>query len=338
MNNLEAKRDPFILRSIDNTALAAWMRCPREFLYGMLLHRRKSGPPRPPLAYGTTWHKILETHYKTGGDKSAVVAEAIRSWQPHENPDDHRTLERALKCYEQYLKAFGEHDAEGRTWGKTVGFPAQPVVEIPTELWWEGALHPYTGKIDRIVDVQGMYIVEDHKTTSALGKTFFRQFDPSNQMMGYVWLAQQLTGLPIAGVRINAHAVLKTESKFERQTILFAQERLDEWANNYNVWIRQISRAVQIALGMEGRGSGTAWPDTEALPKTMDELCQRLVAAPQELIDRAFPYNFNACAGKYGPCSYVEVDTMPTRIRRRVLEMDFQFQPWNPLAEEGDSE
>lgn len=317
-------RDPYIIRSIDNTALAAWMRCPREFLYGMLLHRRKSGPPRPPLAYGTTWHKILETHYKTGGNKDAVVREAILSWQPHDNPDDHRTLERALKCYEQYLGVYGTYESEAKVWGKTVGYPASPVVEVPTELWWEGALHPYTGKIDRIVDVQGMYIVEDHKTTSALGKTFFRQFDPSNQMMGYVWLAQKLTGLPIAGVRINAHAVLKTESKFERQTILYAPERLQEWATNYNVWVRQISRATRQVLG-------------DKVPASIEELCTLLAAAPQEAIDAAFPYNFNACAGKYGPCSYVEVDTMPVKIRRRVLEMDFEFAPWNPLAEEEEA-
>lgn len=337
MDSLDARRDPFIIRSIDNTALAAWMRCPREFLYGMLLHRRKQGAPRPPLAYGTTWHKILETHYKTGGNKTQVVAEAIRSWQNHDSPDDHRTLDRALLCYEQYLKVYGDHDKEATIWGKTVGYPASPVVECPTELWWQGALHPYTGKIDRIVDVQGMYIVEDHKSSSALGKTYFRQFDPSNQMMGYVVLAQKLTGLPIAGVRINAHAVLKTESKFERQTILFAQERLDEWASNYNVWIQQISRAIQIALGLEGRGSGADFIDLEKAPKTVEELCQRLAAAPQELLDKAFPYNFNACAGKYGPCSYVEVDTMPVRIRRRVLDMDFAYEPWNPLAEEEDA-
>lgn len=320
---LIAKRASHIQRTIDNTALAAYMRCPREFLYSMLLHRRKKGTPRPALAFGTTWHAILQEHYRTGGDTAAVQRAGIMSWEQHEDPTDHRTVERALSCYDEYIKKWGDHAAEAKAWGATLGWPEMPVVEEPTELWWEGAAHPYAGKIDRIVVTQGMHIVEDHKTTSALGKTYFRQFDPSNQMMGYAWLAQILTGAPIAGVRINALGVLKTESKFERQTILFTQDRLIDWTHAYNHWIERINNAIKVAIGNEP-------------PKDEAEMVARLKAASQEDIDRAFPYNFNACAGKYGPCSYVEVDTMPVKIRTRVLENDFDYAPWNPLAEEGE--
>jgi hypothetical protein len=132
-----------------------------------------------------------------------------------------------------------------------------------------------------------------------MGATYFNQFDPSNQMMGYAWLAQLLTGLPIAGVRINAHAVLKTQSKFERQTVSYSQKRLIDWGENFNEWVQKIERDIERGV---------------------------------------FARNFNACAGKYGMCQYVGVCTMNPDRRIQTLEADFDEQEWNPMAatEEGE--
>lgn len=303
-------------RPLDNTALEAYMRCPRLYYYGMVLHRRGRGGQSPALAYGTVWHSIMEAHYKTGGDIKSVTDAAVANWQPHDNPEDHRTLQRAVSEYGQFLAKYGDHDTETRLCGVTVGYPDLPLVECPTEVWWPGALHPYTGKIDRIFEHHGLYLVEDHKTTSALGPTYFRQFDPSNQMMGYAWLAQKLSGLPIAGVRINAHAVLKGSSKFERQTIMFSDERLEEWSRNLQMWIKRMKMSYD-----EIEASTAAQDDDEAHAAA---------------VLGAFPHNFQACAGKYGQCVYTEVCTFPARMRGRILEAEFEEHPWNPLNPDGD--
>lgn len=309
-------------RPLDNTALEAYMTCPRKFYYGMVLHRRGRGGQSPALAYGTVWHSILEAHYKTGGDVKAVTDAAVANWQPHDNPEDHRTLQRAISEYGQFLAKYGDHDTETRLCGTTVGYPDVPLVENATEVWWEGALHPYTGKIDRIFEHQGLYFVEDHKTTSALGPTYFRQFDPSNQMMGYAWLAQRLSGLPIAGVRINAHAVLKGSSKFERQTIMFSDERLEEWSRNLNVWVGRMADSYDALQ-----------------PPPVEHLVGMMPHDPPDLDTlalSAFPHNFQACAGKYGQCVYTDVCTYPARMRGRILEAEFEEHPWNPLNPDGD--
>ncbi len=245
----------------------------------------------------------------------AVTKAGIMSWEPHGNPDDHRTLERALSSYDQYLAEWGDFETEQRGWGKTVGWPDSPVVEQATDLWWEGALHPYAGKIDRVIEYQGLYYVEDHKTTAALGDRYFQQWDPSNQMMGYAVLAQHLTGLPIAGVRINAFGVLKTQSKFKRQTILYSQPRLMDWQENYNKWVRRLEHSYE-----ELRNAYIAEDVKEAA------------------LNSAFPHNFNACAGKYGPCAYVEVCTQAPHMRERVLDFEYDHNPWDPMAaaEEGE--
>jgi len=310
--SLTPSRAAHIPRSLDNTALDLYMTCPRKYFYAMVLNRRKTGLTKPALAYGSCWHKILETHYKSGGDADLVRVAAITSWQEHDNPEDHRTVERALSSYEQYVARWGEHDKEVQGWGRTVGYPAAPMVEIATELSWPGALHPYTGKIDRIFEHQGLYFVEDHKSSSALGAYYFSQFDPSNQMMGYAWLAQLVSGHPIAGVRINAHGVLKTMSKFERQTVSFSPERLTEWGANLNAWVRRIDKSMAMI--------------------------EFVTPPPEETLLTAFPHNFNACAGKYGQCVYSDVCTMPARLRNKVLEADFSEFPWNPLDPTGEED
>jgi hypothetical protein len=321
---IESRRSPHINRSIDNTALAQYMECPRKFYYGMVLNRRKGGLSKPALSYGTTWHTILETHYKTGGDYAAVKDAAVASWQPHDNPDDHRTLERALKAYVGYLNRWGDHEADSRGNGATVGFPNSPVVELATELWWEGAIHPYAGKIDRVFELQGLYYVEDHKTTSALGANYFYQFDPSNQMMGYAVLAQELTGLPIAGVRINAHGVLKTQDKFERKIVTYSQPRLAEWKHNYNMWVGRLENSMAL-LKPEYIGN--------------EELSMGVRDEDRVLLE-AFPHQFNACAAKYGMCQYAEVCTSPPHLRKRIIDFEYEEEPWDPMhsADEGGAE
>lgn len=281
---------PIIDRPLDNTALALFMTCPRKFDFAMRQHRRRTGPPTPAIAYGTVWHAILESHYKTGGDTNAAFIAGAQAWQDHGKPDDHRTFDRAWLEYENYIKRWGKYEDED---AKTVGFPESPAVEMSVNVTWPGALHPYAGKLDRIIELNGQYFVEDHKTTSRMGSYYFQQFELSNQMQGYVWIARLLIpSVKITGIRINAHGIYKKESKFERQLITFSEDRLEEWAANYNLWVARMQQAYESAV---------------------------------------FPGNYDACSGKYGMCQYAEVCSMPPRLRERVLETDFDYAPWNPL-------
>lgn len=288
---------PIIDRPLDNTALTMYMTCPKKYKYGMVDHRRQSGPPSPPIAYGTTWHKFMEAHYKTNGDRDVVFKEGAKSWEQHDKQDDHRTFERCWMEYQNYCERYGlpsEEDA------KTIGYPDAPAVEISANVQFPGISHPYAGKIDRIIELSGQYYVEDHKTTSRLGSYYFKEFELSNQMMGYVNIAEMLIpSVKIAGVRINAHAVYKRESKFERQIISFSQDRLEDWRANYAHWVEKLTESY-----------------------SRDE----------------WPHNFSACPTRYGVCGYAGVCSMPPRLRERVLEQDFELNPWNPLEADEESE
>lgn len=311
-NQSEPRYSSVIGRSIDNTALAMYMTCPRKYLYGMVLNRRNDGAPSPALSYGSAWHKALETSYKAepmSRDElyDRVELEVAESWQQSTNPDDYRTFQRCMVEYDKYLNKYGLPWEERE---RTVGWPDRPLVEIAIEAQIPGARHPYVGKIDRVIEAEGQFIVDDHKTASMFRSDYFRQWELDNQMIGYATIAGIITGLPIAGVRIDLHVIRKSDSVFERQTIRFSQQRLDHWKQNYDYWLERIETEMD------------KWND------------------PGKSAWDAFPHNFAACSTKYGMCQYAGVCSMPPRLRQATLEADFEEIPWNPLetSEEGASD
>jgi hypothetical protein len=296
--------------------MSMYTTCPRKYLYGMVLHRRNDAKPTPALAYGSGWHKILESNYRAPVMSREELYDyvedvALNAWQESTNPDDYRTFQRSMVEYDKFINKYGLPWDES---DKTYGWPDHPMLEQSIEVQVPGARHPYTGKIDRIVESQGQYIIEDHKTASMMKSDYFRQWEMDNQMIGYAVIAGIMTGLPIAGVRINLHVIRKSDSVFERQTIRFAQQRLDHWKQNYDYWLARIETDM-IALSFENE------PEAEDRSVNLS----------------AFPHNFAACATKYGMCQYASVCSMPPRLRQASLEADFEVHPWNPLetAEDG---
>lgn len=284
---------PVIQRPLDNTAMSAYMACPTEYRLGMLEHRRGKGKSEA-LAYGSLWHLMLEVHYKTGGNANMVYAAAEAAWpeMDHGNSEDHRTLERAKIDYKGYVKKWGLPKEES---GQTVGFPHAPLVEISVNAMAGNLIHPYAGKLDRIILLGGLGYVEDHKTTSRLDKNYFKQFKLSNQMKGYVYLAKHLfPKLKIVGVRINVLHLLKGASNYERHIETFSPAVLDEWADNTNNWMRMIESSTK---------------------------------------NNFFPMHFgdNGCSRKFGMCAYHPVCSASPKIRQKVLDQEFEVNPWNPL-------
>lgn len=285
----------------------------------MVQHRR-TDRISAALGYGGTWHKGLETHYKAAKCSQDDLIDQVtlamsEDWEDHGIEDEHRTLARLILEYKKFLRQYGLPWMEE---SKTIGWPESPFVELNGEVAIPGARHPYAFKIDRVYSSQGQYFIEDHKTTSRFDKNYFRQFELDNQMMGYAYVAQLLTGKPIAGVRISVHVIHKNDSLFERRTISFSQPRLDDWARNLDVWFDSIEGARQ-AMG--------------------DDFTTQTLVDRQTVVDTAFPMNLWACSGrKYGSCQYIGVCSMPPHLRQRTLEDDFEVKPWNPLEADEDGE
>lgn len=282
-------------RVIDATALGAYNRCPRLYDLSMRRHWHVPGATSAPLTYGTIWHVIMEQHYKSDGDLDTVRLETIlAAIPPSDHPDDHRTMERALLEYEEYLKKYGRPSqiANERTLGTP---PDKLMLEIAANVADPALLYPYAGKLDRIFSEGRLIYVEDHKTASRMEKGWGEKYKLSQQMMGYAWLAGKLLGEPVAGVRINLHVIRKNDSEFDRFTVSFSPERLDEWVENTNNTIRDIQHSYAT-----GNFRGV--------------------------------YTDGGCSGKYGMCSFANVCRVRPGLRQAVLEQDYIVAPWDPLT------
>ena len=280
-----------IQRPIDNTAMNAYMTCPKEYQYSMVEHRRGRGRS-PALVFGSAWHAAMEAHYRTGGDLGKVAEAIYTKWEGHDSADDYRTVDRVLLEYNRYVAHWRPTDADFRS---TLGYPDEPMVELATNIAGGGLIHPYAGKLDRIYKEGGLTYIEDHKTTSRLDKHYFSQYKLSNQMKGYTFMGQQLLpGEKVVGVRINLLHVLTNKSGFERQIFTFTPEEIQDWVENTNRWTRRI--ADDTATG-----------------------------------DFPMHFGDNGCSRKFGMCQYHNVCSLSPRLRPKMLEREFDIHPWNPL-------
>jgi hypothetical protein len=219
-------------------------------------------------------------------------------WTGSTDQSDYRTFDRCMVEYSNYVDKYGlPWDEEA----KTLGWPDQPMVELAIEVPIPGARHPYCGKLDRPIIVNGQALIEDHKTASQFRADYFRQWELDNQMIGYAVIGEIITELPIAGIRINAHIIHKSDSIFERRTIPFSQQRLKDWTRNYDHWLERL-----------------------------EESALRSTSTDQDLLNAAYPMNLSACASKYGMCQYADVCSMPPKLRLPTLEQ-LDENPWNPL-------
>jgi hypothetical protein len=303
---------PFIKRPLDNTALQAYMACPREYWLSMVQHRRGTGLS-PALSYGLAMHTALEHHYKSGGNEDIVEMMVRAKWKKHDSSDDYRTLDRVILDYQRYRKKYGADPSKEPA--KTVGWPTHPMVELSTNAVGGGLIHPWAVKIDRIIELNGLGYVEDHKSTSRLDKNYFKSFELSNQMMGYLHVAQQLVpSLKIVGVRINVIHCLSKETNFERMVLTFSPDQMQEWVENTNQWMERLNSESKY------------WYLQEEIAKLRDEPIPFPIAH----------FGDNGCSRKYGLCGYHRVCSVSSRIRHQMLENEFPVNPWNPL--EADDE
>lgn len=302
---MSASRElPIIDRALDNTALSAYMTCARDYFMSMHLHRRGDGLS-PSLAYGSAQHKVMEHHYKTGG-ASDLVEMIVRSWwEEHVREDfagDHRTIERVILDYKRYRERWGKRPEDEQGW--TVGWPEQPLVEMPFNIRAGELNVDWAGKIDRIIELGGLHYVEDHKTTSRMGKDFFDSFELSNQMMGYTWAAQHLLpGLRIVGVRVNTIHILKEKTGFDRQLFTFTRGQIAEWERNTARWIDRLRRDIAEWPTLEELAAGAEWPLAH--------------------------FGENGCFRKFGTCGFFKVCKTDPTFRASVLS-ELPINKWDP--------
>jgi hypothetical protein len=319
---------------IDNSSLERFTTCPRSAEY-YICNKRESSEDRVALGFGKRIHTILETRYKfhpnvvpprlsadvggaevgTGARMFAAAQAAFADFLPP-TEEEYRNFSTATDLITAYnnhypIEAFevlqlpsglpaievpfavplGEITVNSPMWVRSPkGEVAEKQVGTIKIIW--------TGKIDLIYRREGRIYIMDHKTTSMMGPNYFKEFDLSSQVYGYLWAAAKLLNQPIAGFIVNALAVRKQTKTGKR----FEFERYPIPGDDFLVaeWIEDTLHIISDFIEMAKRAY--------------------------------FPKHTKWCVGKYGLCPYIQVCQLPEHSKETILMSgNFKTVEWDPL-------
>ena len=308
---------------IDNSTFETFSTCPRQGEY-YFCRKRETAGTRPALFFGDLIHKALEHRYKTEfpyHQTPAVEAEMVgileKGYETYTPPDgEFRTLSFGVELINTYgvkypFEGFQVYNnMVERSFAIPIGeveINADVLVLNPdtfeTSVRHLKKIHIiWTGKIDLVIqqnNVDGL-MCADHKTTSMMGPSFFKDFELSHPMLGYNWAARHITGQPVIGHMMNAIATRKptrtgTSLEMVRQFYRVEDHQLEEWR--------------------------------------MDTM-HAVTSIVSQIVGGYLPKHTKWCLGKYGECQYHKVCTMRPEHREIMLSSgEYQDVTWSPLKE-----
>jgi len=289
----------------DGTSVTLVQTCLRKYFY-KIIQGWTPFDKSPHLLLGGWYATALEHYYKHKAagyshDEAQylVVEEALEStWvrkdkdgnevsYPWMSSDPLKSRENLIRTIVWYLEEFKEDTME------VVILPdGKPAVEYSFTIEFEKDIL-YCGHLDRLVNYNGDYYIQDQKTTkTTIGSYYFEQFNPDVQMSGYTYAGQIMFKLPIKGVVIDAVQIAVGFSRFTRGFTSRTNEQLEEWKESTVYWIRLAQEATRKNF---------------------------------------FPMNTTSCSD-YGGCEFRTVCQKNEAVRQQFLKAKFHQQPsWSPL-------
>lgn len=274
----------------DNTMLSSYKDCPRKFFLRHVLDWRSEGVAIP-LVFGLSWHAAMDViwqHYKQVPDKNELVqlamAKFLETWESENMP-----IELSIEQIEKFsprtpgvaaemLHKYIEKRANILDSAQLLAVEQPFAVPLPgTEHTW------YIGKLDKVVQMQNLTIIE-HKTTTSYKKdggfqtSYIEGWYSDSQVKGY----QFGGGLYFPGltqVWVDAALVHKqVHDAFRFVPVAHNFDLLQEWVGDTREWVKRVELDTQAYKTAGGR-----------------------------LSEGVFPKNENSCMGKYGPCSFLKI-------------------------------
>ena len=296
--------------AFDATSLDLAQACLRKYYYRMvenLVPKRQS----VHLIFGGMYAKSLETFYKlraagmTTDDalRHVVRAALIASWdherdeannripntgQPVRFEDDKKTRVSLIRTIIWYIEEFSDESKGGpTTYHLQDGTPA---VELSFSL--EFGPYVYSGHLDRVVEHNGLYWMDQKTTGGNISPYFFDNFTPGNQFSGYTWAGQIILKSPVRAGIVDAAQIGTNFTRFERGIITRTADMLDEWQESALYTIERAREAYATQL---------------------------------------WPMNTTACS-MYGGCPYRGVCSRAPSVRQNYLAGDYaKTKPWSPI-------
>ena len=242
---------------LDSTIMAAFKSCPQKAHLEFMQHWKPRGQS-VHLVAGAAYASGLEAartaFYINGQHPDDAVAAGLeqlfRAYGDFQcPPDSAKSAERTAGALEFYFDSYplGADKAIPMTLpgGKRgIEFSFLEPLDIPHPVTGDPLL--YSGRMDMMVDYEGMHLGEDDKTASQLGASWPRQWDLRSQFTGYVWGAAR-AGIKLDGFLVRGVSILKTKYDTMQAITYRPAWQIDRW---YDQLQRDIGR--MIAAWKEG--------------------------------------------------------------------------------------
>ena len=244
-------RPPFPI-VLDSTIMAAFRSCPHKADLEFVQHW-KSREPSVHLHAGAAFAHGLEAartafyvHGQSPDESVALGLQALlTAYGGFEHPEDSaKSASRMAGALEYYFTQYplGVDKAIPMTLpGGKRGIEFSFLE--PLEIAHPESCEPicYSGRMDMMVDYEGMKLGEDDKTASQLGASWPRQWDLRSQFTGYVWGAGR-AGIKLDGFLVRGVSILKTKYDTLQAITYRPTWQIERW---YEQLGRDIKRMIQ---------------------------------------------------------------------------------------------
>lgn len=206
---------------LDSSIMAGFKSCPQKAYLESFEHwkpRNQSVHLHAGAAYAAGLEAARTAYYVNGASPDDSIAAGLlallTAYGDFQCPaDSAKSADRTAGALEYYFSAYplGEDKAIPLTLpgGKRgIEFSFLEPLDIKHPETGDPLL--YSGRMDMMVDYEGMKLGEDDKTASQLGASWPRQWDLRSQFTGYVWGAKQ-AGIKLDGFLVRGVSILKTK-------------------------------------------------------------------------------------------------------------------------------
>jgi hypothetical protein len=161
----------------------------------------------------------------------AAIGPFTRAWTlDHEAVDQTKNFHNTFHALEAYLTEYHPFNDPVQPFIKPNGDPATEftfTIPLPVNCP-NGDPYTFVGRFDLLGLYGDLMVVQDEKTTSALGSYWMQQWDLRGQFLGYTWACRQL-GYPVDHCIVRGIAILKTQHTFASVPVQFSNVLIDRW-------------------------------------------------------------------------------------------------------------
>lgn len=274
-----------------------FQRCPWLYYARHILRYRRRSDGK--MTFGTAVHEGLDTYHRTEGDNDTRLVAAVRdalAWAkelPALVAPKGRSKINVVRCLVEWADEYGVESGEWLPLAPEAGEASEVKFEIPLLIGADGTEFFLRGTIDRIVATRRGISILDTKTTGmSPGRYFFDRFSPDGQMSTY-----------------DGAAVLLFGEDYSRELIVEA------------FFIRSLKRegdSVQVLRETIRMVDG---------PEAIEDAKHWVAEADKAFLAGHWPRNRQGCTGLYGRCVYAGVCSQKPKLRKSILEQEFDYTP-----------